>query len=85
MNIENIISCMRELCSSVTDDTYDDIIQQNYDLLKSLHQLGVVKEKVYWSLYQYYNSLEENLVSDCVADVLDFIVGWCALRKCVWK
>lgn len=85
MKKEKIINHIKELCSSVTEDTYGNIIQQSYELLESLHTMGVEKEVVYQLLLQYYNSLEESIVRDSVADLLDFIVGWCAPRKCLWK
>lgn len=85
MNREKIINQMKELCSSVTGSTYDDVIQQNYELLKRLNNLGVEKEIVYQSLLQYHNSLETGLARECIADVLDYIVGWCSPDKCMWK
>lgn len=85
MNREKIINQMKELCSFVTGSTYDDDIQQNYELLKSLNNLGVEKEIVYQSFLQYHNSLEAGLAQECIAEVLDYIVGWCSPEKCVWK
>lgn len=84
MKKEKILNHIKELCSSVTEDTYDDIIQQSYELLESLHTMGFDKEVAYQLLLQYYNSLEESIVRDCVADLLDFIFGWCAPQKCLW-
>lgn len=84
-NEEKIMVQIKILCSVVTKNNYQRVIQQSYELVSKLCDLGVEKEVVYQSLFQYYQSLEDDLVQDCVADILDFIVSWCSPQKRIWK
>ena len=84
-NSEEMIAQIKILCSSVTEDSYDVIIQRCQKLLSKLCDLGLERESVYHILLEYYNNLEDGLTSDCVADVLDFIAGWCSPQKRIWK
>ena len=84
-NSEEMIAQIKILCSSVTEDSYDVIIQRCHKLLSKLCDLGLERESVYHILLEYYNNLEGGIISDCVADVLDFVVGWCSPHKRIWK
>lgn len=84
-NSENIIAQIRMLCQSVTENTYDTGIQQGFELLAKLYRLGTDKESVYQSLLQYHNNLEDNLSRDFIADILDFVTGWCSPQNYIWK
>ncbi len=84
-NSEEIFKQIISICSSVTESTYSDGLQQGYELLLLLHDLGIEKNSVYQTLTQYYNSLEECLSRDCIADMMDFVVGWCSPQKYIWK
>lgn len=84
-NSEEMIAQIKMLCSSVTEDNYDVIIQQCHNLLSKLCDLGLEKKSVYRILLDYYNNLEDGISSDCVADVLDFITDWCSPQKRIWK
>ncbi|MDE6625232.1 MAG: hypothetical protein K2K56_02545 [Lachnospiraceae bacterium] len=84
-NSEEVIAQIKILCSSVTEDSYNVIIQRCHKLLSKLCDLGLERESVYQILLEYYNNLEDGITSDCVADVLDFIVGWCSPQKRIWK
>lgn len=82
---KEIIAQLKKLSLTVTESTYDVEIQQGYKLLLSLHDLGLEKDKVYQILFQYHNSLEDSLSRDYVADILDYIVGWCSPQYYIWE
>lgn len=82
---EEIMEQIKTLCSSATKDTYDTVISQGYELLSMLCNLSVEKEEVYQLLLQYHDSMDDSLCRDCVADLLDYAVGWCAPDKYIWK
>lgn len=84
-NSEDMIAQIKILCSSVTEDSYDVIIQQCHKLLSNLCDLDLERESIYHILLEYYNNLDDGITGDCVADVLDFIVGWCSPQKRIWK
>lgn len=84
-NEEEMIVQIKMLCSVVTKNNYPRVIQQSYEVVSKLCDLGVEKEVVYQSLFEYYQSLEDGLAQDCVADILDFIVGWCSPQKRIWR
>ena len=84
-NSEEVIAQIKILCSSVTEDSYDVIIQQCHKLLSKLCDLDLERENVYRILLEEYNNLEDGITRDCAADVLDFIVGWCSPQKRIWE
>lgn len=84
-NSDEIFTQIKILCSSITESTYDNGIQQCYKLLIKLHDLGLEKKSVYQSLLQYHRSLEDSISRDFVADIMDFVVGWCSPQSHIWK
>ncbi len=82
---ENIVAPIKMLCQSVTESTYDTEIQQDFKLLPKLYGLGTNKKSVYQLLLQYHNNLENSLSRDFIADVLDFVTGWCSPQNYIWK
>lgn len=84
-NIEEIIEQIKILFSSVTENTYSTEIKQGYELLEKLHDLGIDKESVHRSLFQYLSSLEDGISYNYIADILDYVVGWCPPRSCIWS
>ena len=82
---EEIFAQIKLLGLSITETTYDTGIQQGYELLVRLHDLGLEKESVYQSLLQYHNSLEAGLSRDYLADIMDFVVGWCSPQWLIWN
>lgn len=85
MEAEQVMNQIKELCASVTECTYTDILQQGYERLTVLHDMGQTQEQVYQSLIDYSNHLEEGVIWDCVADLMDFVVGWCSPQRYIWK
>lgn len=80
-----LIDQLKNMCLSVTEDTYADLIQQGRAILIKLHESGFLQEQVYTPLLQYHNHLEDGLPRDFIADIMDFVVGWCAPQWHVWK
>ena len=86
MNSEEILAQIKKICLSITESSYDNGIQQGYELLIQLHDLGLEKETIYQALFQYYNGFRRwSFLRDCMVDIMDFIVGWCSRDKYVWK
>lgn len=82
---EEMIVQIKGLCSLVTEDTYDSVIQQGRDLLCGLRDLGMEQEKVYQLLLQYHGSMKNSLSRDCMGDILDFAAGWCSPQMKIWQ
>lgn len=84
-NIEEIITQIQILSSHITEDTYCIRIRQGYELLVRLHDMGIGKESVYQPLFQYHNSLEDSCSRDYMADILDYVAGWCSPQDYIWN
>lgn len=54
-------------------------------MLIAIHDLGISKDSVYNMFFEYYKSLEEGLSKEWLADMLDYICGWCNPEKYIWK
>ena len=83
-HIEEMLEQIKILSSSVTEETYGTKLEQGYDLLVKLHDLGVDKDAVYQPLLAYHSSLEDGMAYDYIADILDYVVGWCAPHRSIW-
>ena len=62
-----------------------ELRKQGYELLLKLHDLGVDKESVYQPLLEYHGSLDDGISYDYIADILDFVVGWCSPQSRIWS
>ena len=82
---KEIIAQIKNISMTVTENTYDIGKQQGYELLLKLHDLGLEKDSVYQLLFQYHNSLEDNISRDYIADILDYVVGWCSPQYYIWE
>ncbi len=85
MNNKEIIKQIEILCTSLSKKNYDEYIQKGYSLLKEWYELGYKKDDVYDILHQYYQNLDDELTSNFIADLMDFIVGWCSPQMQIWK
>lgn len=85
MNSEQVLCQIKELCASVTNQNYNNILWQGYEYLTVLRDMGQSQEQVYQPLLDLYNYLEDGTAKDCVADLLDFVVGWCSPKLFIWK
>lgn len=84
-NLEEIITQIQILSSNITEDTYCIRMRQGYELLVRLHDMGFEKESVYQPLFLYHNSLEDSRSRDYMADILDYVVGWCSPQDYIWN
>lgn len=82
---EEIIVQIKTLSMSITEENYNIRIQKGYKLLLRLHDLGVEKESAYQMLEEYHNRLEDSLSRDYIANILDYIVGWCSPHNWIWN
>lgn len=82
---DEIITQIKTLSLFITEQNYSAGIQKGYKLLIKLHDLGIEKEHIYQALFQYHNSLEDNLSRDYIADILDYVVGWCSPQDWIWS
>lgn len=83
-NMEDILEQIKILSSTVTEEEYSATLEQGYELLLKLHDLGAEKDRVYQPLFAYLNSLEDNISYNFIADTLDFVTGWCSPEKRIW-
>ncbi len=82
---EEIFVQIKMLSLSVTKENYYAELQNGYKLLLRLHDLGAGKESAYQVLEEYHNSLGNSLSRDYIADILDYIVGWCSPQNRIWN
>ena len=82
--MEDIMEQIKLLSASVTEDAYNTSLEQGYELLVRLRELGADKDSVYRTLSEYFNSLEDGMSYDFMADVLDFVVGYCSPERFIW-
>lgn len=82
---EEILAAIRALSFGITEDTYFAGVQQGYTRLTRLRDMGLKQEQAYQPLYQFHNSLEEGLPRDFIADLLDYVVGWCSPQARIWE
>ena len=82
--MEEIIEKIKKISTDVTENEYSNYLEQCHAMLIKLHDLGESKEIVYQTLLEYHNSLEDGISYDFIADILDFVVGWCSPDRCIW-
>ncbi len=81
---EKLFNQIKQLSTTVTDENYYDYDKQGYDILIKIKELGVEQEQAYNLLFKYHNSLQDGLSKDWIADMLDYVCGWCALQRYIW-
>ena len=84
-DIDILFDKIKQLSKAVTESNFSDYSKQGYDLLIAIHDLGISKDSVYNIFFEYYKSLEEGLSKEWLADMLDYICGWCNPEKYIWK
>lgn len=84
-NVAAFIDEIKKISLTVTENTYDIGKQQGYELLLKLHDLGLEKDKVYQLLFEFHNILEDNLSRCYIADILDYVCGWCSPQYRIWE
>ena len=83
--MEEIMEQIKRLSTSVTEEEYNTCLEHGYELLVKLHDLGADKDSVYRTLSEYFHSLEDGMSYDFMADVLDFVVGFCSPERHIWR
>lgn len=83
-SMEEIMEQIKLLSSTVTEEEYSATLEQGYELLMKLHDLGAEKDRVYQPLFAYLNSLEDGISYNFIADILDYVTGWCSPEKSIW-
>ena len=81
---EAIIAQIKSSSLSITKETYWAQLQEGYQLLVRLHDLGVAKQWAYQTLLEYHDQLEDSLSRDHIADILDYIFGCCSPQDPIW-
>ena len=66
------------LCACAARDGYRGALLRGRRLLLSLRDEGLTPEAIYRLLFACHNGLEDGPARDFAADLLDFVVGWCA-------
>ena len=84
-DFEKLLTQIKQLSTTITEENYDDSGKQGYAILMRIHDLGITQDQAYSTFFYYYNSLEEGLSKAWIADMLDYISGWCNPEKYIWK
>lgn len=83
--MKEFMDYIKLLSTTVTTEEYSAYLEQVYELLVKLRDSGVDKERVYRALSEYLNSVEDGIAYDFIADILDYVVGWCSPEKNIWN
>ena len=81
---DKLFNQIKQLSTNITEENYYACYEQGYDILSKIKDLGIEQEYTYNLLFKYYNSLENRLSKEWIADLLDCICGWCAPHKYIW-
>ena len=84
-DFEKLFMKIKQLSTAIIEENYDDYTKQGYAILMRIHDLGITQDQVYSKFFHYYNSLEEGLSKEWLADMLDYISGWCNPEKYIWR
>ena len=84
-DFEKLFSQIKQLSAAITEENYYDYSKKGCDILIRIHDTGITQEQVYSKFLQYYNSLQDGLPKEWLAEMLDYISGWCSPEKCIWK
>ena len=84
-DFEKLFMKIKQLSTAIIEENYDDYTKQGYAILTRIHDLGITQDQVYSTFFYYYNSLEEGLSKEWIADMLDYISGWCNPEKYIWR
>ena len=84
-DFEKLFMKIKQLSTTITEKNYYDCSKQGYDILVRIYDLGITQDQVYSTFFHYYNSLQDGLSKEWIADMLDYISGWCNPEKYIWK
>ena len=73
--MESLFLQIIEYSNQVTAENYQEYAELGYDLLRKIHHLGMKETQVYERFFSYYPSLQDGLIKDWFADILDYFSG----------
>ena len=84
-DFEKLFSQIKQLSAAITEKNYYDYSKKGYDILIRIYDMGITQDQVYSTFLQYYNSLQDGLPKEWLAEMLDYISGWCSPEKYIWN
>ncbi|MBF1338068.1 MAG: hypothetical protein HXM68_02005 [Mogibacterium diversum] len=81
---DELFNQIKQLSTNITEENYHAYNMQGYDILIKIKELRVAQEQAYNILFRYHNNLADSLNKQWIADMLDYICGWCAPEKYIW-
>ena len=81
---DKLFNQIKQLSTNITEENYHAYNMQGYDILIKIKELRVAQEQAYNILFRYHNNLADSLNKQWIADMLDYICGWCAPEKYIW-
>ena len=81
---EDIFNEIKLLSTNIPEENYHAYNMQGYVILTKIKELRVAQEQAYNILFRYHNNLADSLNKQWIADMLDYICGWCAPEKYIW-
>ena len=74
-----------EYSNQVTDGNFQEYAELGYNLLRKIHHLGMKETQVYERFFTYYDSLQDGMIKEWFAEMLDYISGRCHSEKYLWN
>lgn len=84
-DFEKLFMKIKQLSTAIIEENYDDYTKQGYAILMRIHDLGITQDQAYSTIFYYYNSLQDGLSKEWIADMLDYISRWCNPEKYIWR
>ena len=81
---DELFNQIKQLSTNITEENYHAYNNQGYEILIKIKELRVAQEQAYNVLFRYHNNLADSLNKQWIADMLDYICGWCAPEKYIW-
>ncbi|MBF1361016.1 MAG: hypothetical protein HXM76_04080 [Mogibacterium diversum] len=81
---DELFNQIKQLSTNITEENYHAYNMQGYDILIKIKELRVAQEQASNILFRYHNNLADSLNKQWIADMLDYICGWCAPEKYIW-
>lgn len=78
MTFEQGITGIKKLSIFVCKETYAETLQQGYEIIAVLHEVGYSKMLIYQSLMDYKEQLKEGITKEYIKDIIDWVVGYCS-------
>lgn len=82
---ESLFLQIIEYSNQVTDENFQEYAELGFNLLRRIHHLGIKETQVYERFFTYYNSLQDGMIKEWFAEMLDYISGWCHSEKYLWN